>query len=95
MMCRMSQFWTAGIMHLTKVNRYMTDALHAKPPAAGASAHLPRQVSGAALAGGTACGGVSGFAFQGSHAHVILARSAASLAGLLSHTPGNLHSNKI
>ncbi len=73
----MGQGLTAGITHLTMVNAYVAGTLRSKTPGTlGASVHLPRQLSGAALAGGNAATGISGFAFQGTNAHVILARSA-------------------
>lgn len=73
----MGQGLTAGITHLTTVNAYVAGTLRSKTPGTlGASVHLPRQLSGAALAGGNAATGISGFAFQGTNAHVILARSA-------------------
>jgi hypothetical protein len=72
---RMSQFWSADILHLTKVNTYVASALQTKTPENPKQAvHLPRQTGSAALVGWNTTTGISGFAFQGTNAHVILAR---------------------
>ena len=73
--CRMGQALTADILHLSVVNPYIASTM--RPAASAAAAlpvHLPRQPSGAAMAGGNAVTGISGFAFQGTNAHVILGR---------------------
>lgn len=75
---RMGQAVTAGIAHLTTVNPYVAGTLRSKAPGAAHAVHMPRQLSGAALAGGNAVTGVSGFAFQGTNAHVVLGRSVRS-----------------
>ena len=72
---RMGQALTMDILHLSLINPYITSTL--RPGGAAAAAlpvHLPRQPSGAALVGGKAATGISGFAFQGTNAHVILGR---------------------
>ena len=73
--CRMGQGLTSGILHLSAVNPYIASTL--RPAAAAAPTlpvHLPRQPAGAAVAEGNAVTGISGFAFQGTNAHVILGR---------------------
>lgn len=73
----MGQSVTSGITHLTTVNAYVAGTLRSRDPGvASASVHLPRQLSSAPLARGKAATGISGFAFQGTNAHVILGRSA-------------------
>ncbi|CAL5223543.1 g6075 [Coccomyxa viridis] len=64
---------TADILHLTKVNPYVASTLGGT-----FSAHLPRQMSGSPQLRGDAYTGISGFAFQGTNAHVILGRKAQS-----------------
>ncbi|BDA51455.1 probable oleandomycin polyketide synthase, modules 5 and 6 [Coccomyxa sp. Obi] len=77
---RMGQSVTCGITHLTTVNTYVAGTLRSKTPGgSSASVHLPRQVGCATLAGGNATTGISGFAFQGTNAHVILGRSEGFL----------------
>jgi len=58
---------TSDILHLTEVNPYVTSTL-----ASGLSVHLPRQMSGSPQHKEDAHTGISGFAFQGTNAHVIL-----------------------
>ncbi len=67
--CRHVQAATADILHLTKVNPYVASTLGGT-----FSAHLPRQMSGSPQLRGDAYTGISGFAFQGTNAHVILGR---------------------
>ena len=67
--CRHVQAATADILHLTEVNSYVASTLDGS-----FSAHLPRQKSGSPQLGGNARTGMSGFAFQGTNAHVILGR---------------------
>jgi acyl transferase domain-containing protein len=71
MHCRLGHAMTSAILHLTEVNLYVAGAL--RP---GFDATLPRQPSGAPQLGHHACTGISGFAFQGTNAHVILGRCA-------------------
>ncbi len=73
----MGQALTMDILHLSLINPYIASTL--QPGSAAAAVlpvHLPRQPSGAALMRETAATGISGFAFQGTNAHVILGRSA-------------------
>lgn len=73
----MGQSVTSGITHLSTANAYVAGTLRSRTPGvAGASVHLPRQLSGAPLAARNAVTGISGFAFQGTNAHVVLGRSA-------------------
>lgn len=79
----MGQLQVQDLLHLTSVNPYIVGSLQ---PARGQSsgkglhAHLPREVSAASnLNHGSIWGqvaGVSGFAFQGTNAHVVLGRCA-------------------
>ena len=62
---------TSDILHLTEVNPHVVSTL-----GTAFQAHMPRQPGGAPHAGGGACTGISGFAFQGTNAHVILGRWA-------------------
>ena len=71
----MDQGLTSDILHLSVINPYISSILReSSHAAAGLLAHLPRQISGAAVAAETATTGISGFAFQGTNAHVILGR---------------------
>lgn len=65
--CRHGQAMTSDILHLTEVNPYVASTL-----VSGLSAHLPRQMSGSPQHEENAHTGISGFAFQGTNAHVIL-----------------------
>ena len=74
-MCRHVQAATADILHLTEVNPYVASTL------GGAfSAHLPRQISGSSQLGRKASTSISGFAFQGTNAHVILGRYSCNIS---------------
>ena len=68
---RLGHALTSPILHLTEVNPYVASAL-----GPGFAAALPRQLSGAPQLGSHAYTGISGFAFQGTNAHVILGRWA-------------------
>ena len=64
-------------LHLTSVNPYISSTLATcmggnKPSGKGVWAHLPRQPSGAAMSAQQQSVGISGFAFQGTNAHVVL-----------------------
>jgi 3-oxoacyl-(acyl-carrier-protein) synthase/acyl carrier protein len=57
-----------GILHLSAVNPYIVGSMQA---ASGLATFMPRGPSAAGLGG---LGGVSGFAFQGTNAHIVLER---------------------
>ncbi len=71
---RLSHGSARDFPHLASVNTYIASALASGGPGGCvAAAHLPRQAGGAAAEGAV---GVSGFAFQGTNAHVIVSRRA-------------------
>ena len=79
----MGRLQVQGLLHLTSVNPYIMGSLQpARGPGSGKGlqAHLPRGPSGASnLSRGSRwdqVAGISGFAFQGTNAHVVLARYA-------------------
>ena len=79
----MGRLQIQGFLHLTSMNPYITGSLRtARGPASGKGlqAHLPRGPSGASnLNAGSQwrqVAGISGFAFQGTNAHVVLGRYA-------------------
>jgi hypothetical protein len=86
--CRLSHAEAQGIPHLTAVNPYISSTLGGSAQAASGAVVMPRQrCCGAAADVGTAAGGavdagsgcavgISGFAFQGTNAHVVLGRCA-------------------
>ena len=77
---RVGQALTSDVLHLSRVNPYIAATLQRRGPAGpDLAAHLPRQRSGAPAAGGSAIAGISGFAFQGTNAHVILGRCPTNL----------------
>lgn len=70
---RLSDSFQMGLLHLTAVNPYIVTTL--EQPSFGSVA-MPRQLSAAPHGGAV---GVSGFAFQGTNAHVILNRQVVGL----------------
>ncbi|CAL8465604.1 g5140 [Coccomyxa elongata] len=89
---RMGHSVTSGITHLTSVNAYVAGTLRSKTlGVASALVHLPRQLGGAPLAGGNAETGISGFAFQGTNAHVILGRSEGCIGDSYAHATSLWH----
>ncbi len=75
---RLSHRLARGLLHLTAVNPYIVSALPSGGPGGGpVAAHLPREPG---RAGGKGAVGVSGFAFQGTNAHVIVGRRAWTLS---------------
>lgn len=74
-LCRLHTSATVGIMHLTAINEHVASSLEQQ--GSGLAMWLPRGEGGAPGsmgAGGRV--GVSGFAFQGTNAHLILSRQA-------------------
>jgi hypothetical protein len=70
--CRLAEGVSNQLPHLTSVNPYVSASLGS---AGGATTHLPRQIgAGASPDAAAPRGGISGFAFQGTNAHVVLAR---------------------
>ena len=63
---------TVGTLHLTRVNPYVVGALESAPNAFG---WMPRSASSVAH-GSNSCAGISGFAFQGTNAHLIVGKAA-------------------
>ena len=84
-MFRLHTGTAVGVLHLSAVNPYIAGSLEqaAGGPGSAAPLWMPRQHSaaGSPAAGGSGgwqgAVGVSGFAFQGTNAHVVLARCAA------------------
>jgi len=78
---RLSHALARKFPHLASVNPYIGSALASGgPDGCPAAAHLPREPGGAAAEGAV---GVSGFAFQGTNAHVIVSRRACLLLFVL------------
>lgn len=76
---RLSHGVTHGIPNLTAVNPYIASSLHPAKYSFGADSGvlMPRQQGcsiGAAAEAGSGFVGISGFAFQGTNAHVITGR---------------------
>ena len=72
--CRLSHGMSHSLVGLTSVNPYVAAALPVARPSPARPAHLPRMACGAGAPGPDPLVGISGFAFQGTNAHVILSR---------------------
>lgn len=91
LLCRLEHSEVQGIPNLTAVNPYISSTLGGATAAASGSVAMPRQrccgaapatgiAAGGAMDAGSSCAvGVSGFAFQGTNAHVVLGRCACVL----------------
>lgn len=81
--CRLAHTRLPEILHLAHINPHVASALPLQSPGGQPLVCIARQPGGApsrASAGESgwgACSGVSGFAFQGTNAHAILARRDA------------------
>jgi hypothetical protein len=95
LLCRLEHSEAQGIPNLTAVNPYISSTLGGTAAAASGAVAMPRQrccgvapamgmaAGGGADAGSSCAVGVSGFAFQGTNAHVVLGRCTSGMCAAL------------